>query len=549
MDYHSIRSIFDIKSLRPISLRSKIAISFNISAFIILLLVAFEYFNFIEIKNEIKYLENSDSIRRISLQLRRREASYLLNGWSRSKDDSDLIHKHLGELSSLLSDKSILGSTDNISELQFRINEYSKRFKGIEELFSEAASEFKKIKPLLSKRVAILPLIESLVFIDTSQYIELLNQTSSLPHNHKLIFILREINTEISDLKSTGEEILRLTRALDRSAIDNVEIFIKKSQIAIMILFPLFLTIGIGTLFFLSNNIVNRLKALIKVVESTGSGNFTDRVPLAMFKYKDEIGILIKKLDEMDDNLIARDKELQKKNIELLQSKKLAAIGTLAAGVAHEINNPLNNMKISAQVLSKEARMDCTGSIYDTVEDIVSQIERVKKLVEDLLNFARGREPFLSSVNIVNLIKSSYNAVCADRDADGIKFNLDSPEEVNVDLDSLQMERVFINLFSNAVDAMTDNSLDYGKVLNVSVTCPDNSVVIVVSDNGCGISPESIEHVFEPFYTTKIKGTGLGLSIVFSIIAKHKGQISVDRIKDRGTLFTIVLPRSINCEI
>ncbi len=543
MGFHWLRKIFGFQFFRSVSLKRKIAISFNVSAFIILLLVTFEYANFIEIKKEIKYLENTDLIRSKSLQLRRREARFFLYGQPNAKEEAAMVRLHLDELNMLLNDISTDARSVRLNKLQVHVDEYAKTFSRIELLFTEALAEFNRIKPLLKAHSEFLPSIESFMSDHPKQSAELLKKTLSLPDNHKLVVVLGGMDSEVRSLRKTGEEILLLTGELDKGARENVEVFIKISQTAIMVLFPLFLVIGIGTLFFISNNVVKRLRALIKVVESTGRGNFTERVPSEMFRYDDEVGVLIKKLSEMDDHLSARDKELQKKNVELLQSKKLAAIGTLASGVAHEINNPLSNINISAQVLAKEAQMDCTGKIHDIVEDIVSQIARVKSLVGDLLDFARGREPKAMPVNIVELIKGSYRAVAADRDISDIRFNLDSEAEVIADIDSLQMERVFINLFNNAVDAMADNSMDCGKALNVSVSCSDNSVVIVVSDNGCGISHENIEQVFEPFYTTKGRGTGLGLSVVFSIISKHRGHISVESAQNKGSQFTIILPR------
>jgi len=119
---------------------------------------------------------------------------------------------------------------------------------------------------------------------------------------------------------------------------------------------PSFLIVGIGTLFYISNTVVKRLGLVIDIVEKTGKGQFS-LVSVPAEKWgKDEVGILIRKFNDMEEELVERDEELDTKNKELLMSKKLAAIGTLASGVAHELNNPLNNIYLSAQVLQKEVK-------------------------------------------------------------------------------------------------------------------------------------------------------------------------------------------------
>ncbi|MCE5313334.1 MAG: GHKL domain-containing protein [Nitrospiraceae bacterium] len=533
-------------------MKRKIAISFNVSALVILLLVVFEYANFHEIKKEIKYLENTDQIRSKSLQLRRREARFFLYGAQDARQEADMVHQHLDELNELIKDTGRFGNSSRLEELQSHLHDYSRRFSRVEKLFDEAILSLNQLKPALNAHAPFFPLMESFIRNYPNQSSALLKHISSLPASHKLVITLSEIEVEIKELRKTGEDILLLTGELDKVARENVEGFILRSETAIMVMFPLFLLIGIGALFLISTNVVNRLMALIRIVESTGKGNFAERVPSGMLKHDDEVGTLIKKLNEMEDHLAARDCELRNKNDELLQTKKLAAIGTFASGVAHEINNPLNNINISAQVLAREAQRDCTGKIYDIVQDIVGQIARVKHLVNDLLDFARGKAPVLVPVDATGLIRDAYICVAEHFRMKNIQFELTGSSEVIVDADQLQMERVFINLFSNAIEAMPQidsNVQGFSGHLKVSVEEAGSKAIIRVSDNGSGIRQDCMDQIFEPFFTTKHRGTGLGLSIVFSIINKHHGQISVDSEEGRGTVFTIILPRSHSNEI
>jgi len=240
----------------------------------------------------------------------------------------------------------------------------------------------------------------------------------------------------------------------------------------------------------------------------------------------------------MEDQLALHEEELEQKNKELMQTKKLAAIGTLASGVAHELNNPLNNIYLSAQVLAKEAGEGCSREIKEAVGDIVGQTERVKRIVSDLLEFARGREPQFRNVELKDLITDSYRHLGSSRNLEKVRFSLDADHSQAVaPVDQGQMEQVFANLFANAVDAMGGAG-----DLRVAIRSSEQSVVITVSDSGSGVPQESIEKIFEPFYTTKDKGTGLGLAIVYNIIKKHNGDITIESEAGKGTTFTITLP-------
>ncbi|HMK49272.1 MAG TPA: ATP-binding protein, partial [Thermodesulfovibrionales bacterium] len=222
----------------------------------------------------------------------------------------------------------------------------------------------------------------------------------------------------------------------------------------------------------------------------------------------------------------------------LFQARKLAAIGTLASGVAHELNNPLNNIYLSTQVLVREMGDACPSNMKGIVTDIRSQTLRVKSIVGDLLEFARGRDPQLRVVVLHDIIMKAYRFTANSINMERIRFSLDSNSDMLVLADPEQLERVFINLFANAVEAMEE-----GGDLSVRVTQEDNSVIIDISDSGKGIAGDALEKIFEPFYTTKDKGTGLGLAIVFNIINKHNGKIAIRSEEGKGTTFSITLPK------
>ncbi|MBI5025998.1 MAG: GHKL domain-containing protein [Nitrospirae bacterium] len=517
------------------SLKKKIAVSFLISACIIAVLAAFEYINFIEIKKEIRQLELTDTIRSKSLQLRRHEKNFFLYGSSRANEESAAIYKYLRELDSILSERQVIDRTGNLNAMKMRIKDYGQRFSKIEASMKEISEEFERTKTSYVKYQKFFPLLE-LTFLERPLHAaEFLENEFSLPAGHRLIAGLRGLYSDIQILRKNGEDILTISKDLDKTARDNAEGVIRKSQIAILIFFPLFLIVGIGMLFVISNNVVNRLKLLIDLVGKTGKGDYS-HIPVS--SQKDEVGVLIREFNDMENQLSQREDELDKKNKELLRSKKLAAIGTLASGVAHELNNPLNNIYISAQVLEREAKDECSPIIKETLNDIIGQSIRVKRIVGDLLEFARGKEPVMREVNLNEIIMGSYKLVSAATNTEGINLEIDAnPDGVMIYADPEQMERVFINLFSNAVDAISGKGN-----LDVKVLKELDSVTIKVSDTGKGMPADAVEKIFEPFYTTKDKGTGLGLAIVFNIIKKHNGEIRVESEEGRGTTFTITLP-------
>ena len=355
----------------------------------------------------------------------------------------------------------------------------------------------------------------------------------------RLITGLRDLDADITALRKTGEDILVTSKDLDKVARENAETVIRVSQVAILIFIPLFFIVGIGMLFFITTNVVRRLMLLINVVEKTGRGSYPHlSLPFSKGNPHDEVGVLIDKFNDMEDQLALRETELEHKNQELMQAKKLAAIGTLASGVAHELNNPLNNIYLSAQVLSKQVGEHCTSEAKEAVGDIVGQSERVKRIVGDLLEFARGREPQFTEVELHELIFDAYRRLGATRNTKDIWFSLETdPRRIVIAADQGQLEQVFNNLFANAVDAMRGKG-----GLSVSVQKKDSSTVIKITDAGPGIPRESIEKIYEPFFTTKDKGTGLGLAIVYNIIKKHGGDIAVESEEGKGTTFTITLP-------
>ncbi|MBI5408309.1 MAG: HAMP domain-containing protein [Nitrospirae bacterium] len=346
----------------------------------------------------------------------------------------------------------------------------------------------------------------------------------------------------INDLQVIGSKLEESTNKTAESERQKVNAFVSLTQRYLLLVLALLCISGPLIIYKTSSYIVAPIKRLAEITRKISEGNLTLRAPI---REHDETYTLALSFNTMLDHLQLTHESLEKsldllrdKQAQLVESKKLASIGTLASGVAHELNNPLNNIYTTAQRLIKKSGQECPVFIKTGLADIFGQSMRVKKIVGDLLEFARGREPQLREVELNGLITGVYRQLGNSMDAENIKFTLDSrSEEIMINADPEQLEQVFINLFANAIDAMSGAGS-----LKVKIEAEKDSLRIIVSDTGPGMSRETAEKIFEPFFTTKDKGTGLGLAIIFNIIQKHSGQIIVGSEEGKGTTFIITLP-------
>jgi signal transduction histidine kinase len=513
------------------SIKKKIILSFFVSFSVIFILSMSAYVDFLKIRKEVGYLELADSIRSKSLQLRRHEKNFLLGDF---KEEND-VRNYLSQLRNLIGqDNSYRRSDPTLQRLNENLIEYSNTFERINKTAFEFQDVIKDLKSLKFPHPFILPFIESTFLDYPIQNAELLKKINfASKYTNKAIEILYSLSLEISSLRRLGEEILVISKDLDRSARERVENIITISRRTAFILIPTSFLVGFILLFVISQRVVDRLRILVETVEKTGKGYFS---PLPVPSQNDEVSTLIETFNKMEEDLKLRENELIRKEEELLQSRKLAALGTLASGVAHELNNPLNNIYLATQTLSREILKERYPEIImDSINDIHSQTLRVKRIISDLLEFTRGKQPEFTEVNLREMIDRVYNRLLSSLNLSRIKFFLEGEEVIFADQE--QMEQVFINLLSNAVEAMSGEGM-----LRVKIFREGKTAKINVSDSGMGIANEIAERIFEPFFSTKEKGTGLGLSIVYSIIKKHNGEISVDSTEGKGTTFTIDLP-------
>ena len=299
------------------------------------------------------------------------------------------------------------------------------------------------------------------------------------------------------------------------------------------------MVIATGALVFLSlvmamiivEKIVSSLKRLEEYTRQVAHG---EMVAPPEKEGEDEIHSLFQDFTRMNN-------ELQLRQRQMVQSEKLASLGTLLAGVAHELNNPLSNISTSAQILEEEIDSPDKDFFHKLVEQIEEQSDKARDIVKTLLEFSRTKEFKKEEINLLNLINSAIKLLKAEIPSE-IEIKLDIDPEMKVIVDKQRMQQVFLNLLKNAMDACEQK----GKIwisAKSFVSEGKEQVEILVSDNGPGISPEYLKKIFDPFFSSKDvgKGSGLGLFIVHDIIESHGGTIIVDSRVGEGTTFIIWL--------
>jgi two-component system NtrC family sensor kinase len=248
---------------------------------------------------------------------------------------------------------------------------------------------------------------------------------------------------------------------------------------------------------------------------------------------------LIEQLEENVVKLQLFQKQLQTTQTQLIQSEKLASMGQLAAGVAHEINNPLGTILLYSDIMRKEAPAESQHA--KDLKLVMDEATRCKRIVSDLLNFARQNEVLAQETDLNALVERVVAELKERPLFARVETILRLDESLPaIQADAAQLRQVFVNLMDNAVEAMPE-----GGRLTVATRRGDNNHVAVdVQDTGVGISEENLGRLFTPFFTTKPigKGTGLGLAIVYGIVKMHRGQIDVKSQLGVGTTFTVTLP-------
>ncbi|ABR49128.1 multi-sensor signal transduction histidine kinase [Alkaliphilus metalliredigens QYMF] len=234
------------------------------------------------------------------------------------------------------------------------------------------------------------------------------------------------------------------------------------------------------------------------------------------------------------------ERKLVENSMETLD--RLTSMGQLAAGMAHEIRNPLAGMKTSIQVLKKRLSPEDDSSNHKLFNGVLYEIDRINQLITDLLNFARPKTPRYEIISIMGVLQRALDLTSKGKTEVTVEINfLKHNENLLIFADKDQIEQIFINIIKNALKAMRNQGAlkinlstqwDYGKEFSI----------IEFQDDGCGIAAQNIEKIFDPFFTTDSQGTGLGLSVVYELVKENRGSIEVSSRVDLGTKFKLTFP-------
>jgi len=281
---------------------------------------------------------------------------------------------------------------------------------------------------------------------------------------------------------------------------------------------------------YASNVATRPISQMIETIRKVRKGDMKARMVVTG---SDELSEMANAFNRMTD-IIQRNQEME---ASLAQQGKMASLGVLSSGVAHEINNPLGVILGYAGYL--EGKLSEDDPNYKYIHEIKRESKRCKKIVQDLLSYARTPRPTMVLTNLNDLLTEIVEFSANHTDMRGVtirtSFDRNLPQIL---LDGDQLRQVAINLILNAGGAMPDG----GELLVATTPGPDDTIRIIFRDTGSGIPAESLEKIFEPFYTTKARGTGLGLAITRQIIEMHHGTITIESEPGHGTTVTVTLP-------
>jgi len=299
---------------------------------------------------------------------------------------------------------------------------------------------------------------------------------------------------------------------------------------ALGMIIALIISLGLG------RRIIRRIRILTGAAQAVAAGNLDYRLTPSKIS---GFNILDEAFNNMSKSLKDRDERLQKLHEQLVRSAKLTALGEMAAGVAHEINNPLGGILLYSNLVLEDIPED--GTARENMTKIIHQTNRCKSIVQGLLDFARKPAGTMKPLQINDVIRTALNLVKDQSIFHGIRVEARLAENIpEIEGDPSSLEQVFINLFINAADAMKEK----GGELKIATDLKGDRVRVSISDTGQGIDREHLPHIFEPFFTTKGpgQGTGLGLSIAYGVIKSHNGTIDAESTPGSGTTFMISLP-------
>ncbi len=465
-----------------LNIRQKVIIGMTLGLIALGIIGGISYRSLLEIETKVKFVEVADDLLNVILELRRFEKNFFLYKTHKAIEENERF-------------------SDEALSILTRI---SPRWRQL-----EGGKRLKIIESTLNDYRSLIAQLKSAAFSGDEQKI------------HQLETALREKGKQLVDLAQElvffeRQRILGILKAL-------------KAQLA----GALALALLAGGLFIalVGRKIVRPLKVIEKNMLRIAKGDFA---PLPVMDTRDETQQVVEAFNRMVS-------ELERRQDQLVQAKKLSSLGVLTSGVAHQLNNPLNNISTSCQILLEDLDQLDRDFMRKILSNVEQEVARARDIVKGLLEFSRVREFTMLPTPLAEVMNKTLRLISSQVPS-GVEIEADIPENMIIEMDSQRMQQVFLNLFMNAIQAMKDGK---GRItVTAAYDEKREHAVITFRDTGCGMSPEVMSKIFDPFFTKKDvgAGTGLGLSIAYGIVEKHQGKIEVESQIGEGTTFRIILP-------
>ncbi len=467
-----------------LSIRQKVILGFfmSIIAFVGVGIIA--YRNLLTIERKIEFVVKGHELHDTLLEARRYEKNFLLYG-QRDNHEEALAYLERGK------------------EVYLRIHPDVRGLKGVTYL-ERLENEMERYGQLLRELVA-----EK-------------GKDNPSPRSKE------EIEAEI---RQVGKDLVDLSLRLSDFEHTRVQQIVKSLKTKILFSASILLLLGLFLIVLVSRKIVGPLTVIERTTQRIAKGDFK---PLPVVQTRDETQSVVEAFNKMIS-------ELQKRQDQLVQAQKLSSLGVLTSGIAHQLNNPLNNISTSCQILQEEIADGNSEFIRKLLNNIDQEVDRARDIVKGLLEFSREREFQENWVNLENLVIRTTRLISSQLPA-GVEIFTEIPEELDIYVDAQKLQEVLLNLLVNASQAMPN------EVGRITITAVEDKrakqVEILVKDSGCGIPEDHLPHIFDPFFSTKEVGygTGLGLSVAHGIVEQHSGTLSVVSRVGEGSVFTIRLP-------
>lgn len=547
-------------------IRDKLLLGFGFYILLAVVCGLFAYKDLRKIMVRLNLVEVADDITNTILEVRRYEKNYLLY---RDNDSLLEFRKYLGllqkNIDNIKAEISKEIGTEGLEVMQGAIAAYERLFDNIAEnlTLQEELSEIvrkngfaieqeltgRKLQTFLSLRKHEKNLM---LYKDATTYGVFMDVYKSMQADdnvdsyavlvRKLFSLYQNEKNSVDMMRLKAREIQSFTENLSKRERAGVSAIIRNSMW--MLLFALVAILVLGTVINikLGMSISKPIKRLEKITKKIAQGDFSESIEV---KGRDEISSLENSVNQMEEKLkgamAALEETIEKlneKQAELVKAEKLASIGKLAAGIAHEINNPLTSVLTFSSLLLEQCPPD--DPRHDRLQKVVQETTRARNIVRQVLNFAREAPLRTEKMNVNRPVTEIIDSLISQDAFAGIELTQELSEDLpDIYIDPVQIGQVVLNILINAVHAIAPP----GKI-DVVTRRADGFIEILISDTGRGIPQDDLKKIFDPFYTTKdrTKGTGLGLAVSYGIIKKHAGDIEVSSVVGEGTLFTVRLP-------